>query len=113
MKTLKKLTEFQNKINEFSELFEGITSEINNEYKKNIKIERNILLKKISDDYNLDYEKLLEQYVYKNNTNHVILSIKKVKGKECFYQKVENTDVYDEDSNIIGKFVNNKITLNV
>ena len=86
--------------------------EINNEYKQNIKLERNILLKKITEDHNLNYEELLEQYVYKNKKNPIILEINRIKDKECYYQKVKDSDVYDEDSNIIGKYNGKKIILN-
>ena len=112
MKHLKKLEELRGEIQTFQNKLDSLADEINTEYKKNIKLERNILLKKISEDHNMDYEKLLEQYVYKKNKKHIILSIKKVKGKECFYTKTEGSDVYDEDSNVIGKFANNKIVLN-
>ena len=109
LKSLKNVTEMLNQVNTNWETF---VEEINKEYKQNIKLERNILLKKIAEDHNMDYEALLEQYVYKNKRTPVILQITKVKGKECYYQKVKDSDVYDEDSNIVGKYNGKKVVLN-
>ena len=109
LKSLKNATEMFNQVNTDWETF---VDQINNEYKRNIKLERNILLKKIAEDHGLDYTALLEQYVYKNKKNPIILEIKNVKGVECYYQKEKGSDVFDEDSNIIGKYDGKKIVLN-
>ena len=110
LKSLKNATEMFNQINTDWEKFE---EQINKEYKRNIKLERNILLKKVAEDHGLSYESLLEQYVYKNKKNPIILEIANVKGKECYYQNVKDSDVFDEDSNVIGKFNGKKVVLNV
>ena len=111
MKGLKNLKELSKILELLDNDCTKLMLKINNEYKNNIKLERNILLKQISIDYDLDYEKMLEQYVYKKKTNAIILNLKKVNGIECFFHETEDSDVYDEDSNIVGKFINNNIVL--
>ena len=112
MKCLKSLNNVTEILNQVNTDWENFVEEINKEYKQNIKLERNILLKKIAEDHNMDYEALLEQYVYKNKRTPVILEIARVKGKECYYQNLKDSDVYDEDSNVIGTFNGKKVVLN-
>tara|TARA_B110000879_G_C11178171_1_gene517099 strand:+ start:4500 stop:4805 length:306 start_codon:yes stop_codon:yes gene_type:complete len=99
-------------LNEVNTNWTTLVDDINNEYKQNIKLDRNILLKKVAEDHNMNYEALLEQYVYKNKQIPIILEITKIKGKEYYYQKTKDGNVYDTDSNIIGTFNGKKVILN-
>lgn len=112
MKTLKSTSKVNSLFLETTSKFEIIVKELNKEYKHNIKMERNILLKQVAEDHGLDYEKLLEQYVYKKSSNQVILKMRNFEGKDCFYENKNGSAVYDADGNIIGEFNNKRIILN-
>jgi hypothetical protein len=111
MKTLKSTAKVNNLLLETTSKFESIVKEMNKEYKYNIKMERNILLKQVADDHGLDYEKLLEQYVYKKSSNRVILRMRNFEGRDCFYENKNGSIVYDVDGNVIGEFNDKKIIL--
>lgn len=111
MKTLKTISNVTKLLNTVNRDWEELINKLNKEYKEKIKMERNILLKQISEDHELDYEKLLEQYVFKKKSDKIILKIKNFGGIDCFYENKNNSEVYDVDGNIIGKFENKKIVL--
>tara|TARA_B110000977_G_C11084186_1_gene493979 strand:- start:3131 stop:3478 length:348 start_codon:yes stop_codon:yes gene_type:complete len=111
MKTLKTISDISNLLNNVNGDWLNLINNINKEYKQNIKIERNILLKQLAEDHGLNYEKLLEQYVYKKTSTQIILKMKNHGGSDCFYENKNDSDVYDIDGNIIGIFQNKKITL--
>jgi hypothetical protein len=106
LKTINKVLEMVD-----SDIAEHVNN-INKEYKQNIKLERNILLKQISEEYKLNYNLLLEQYVHKKSSNITVLQINNIMGQECFYENKNNSNVYDDECNIIGTFKNNNIIMN-
>lgn len=109
MKALKSINKVLKLVND--DIAEHVNN-INKEYKQNIKMERNILLKQIAEEYNLDYNILLKQHVYKKSSNIIVLQITNHMGIECFHENKNNSDVYDNDGNIIGTFKNDSIFFN-
>jgi len=84
---------------------------LNKRYKKNIKIEREKLIKKISIDYNLNLDELMKRYIDKELLNEKILEIINIKGIEYFYENTENGKILNKDNEIVGIYKDNNFIL--
>jgi len=95
------------------------------EYNNNIHEEKIKLLIAICQDENLDFEKLKQKYIKTNiNTQYTILPVLNIPIDEdildkieidnviYYYENKENGKVYDDNLNIIGKYINGFIQYN-
>lgn len=89
---------------------------LNNQYKRNIKIERKrsnyALLKLISNDYNIDFDELVKKYINKESIEEKLLEIIDIEGKEYFYENINNGKIYNDENKIVGTYKNNDFILN-
>lgn len=112
MKSLEELQMIRNLLLKHAEELEKSIKNINNQYKRNIKIERKKILKSISTDYNLDYDDLIKKYINKETIEEKLLEITEIKGKEYFYENMNNGKIYNDENKIVGTYKNNNFILN-
>ena len=98
-------------LKELENTMEILLIKLNKRYKKNIKIEREKLIKKISIDYNLNLDELMKRYIDKELLNEKILEIINIKGIEYFYENTENGKILNKDNEIVGIYKDNNFIL--
>ena len=111
MKSLKELETMRKSLKELENTMEILLIKLNKRYKKNIKIEREKLIKKISIDYNLNLDELMKRYIDKELLNEKILEIINIKGIEYFYENTENGKILNKDNEIVGIYKDNNFIL--
>lgn len=69
------------------------------------------ILKKIADGEDLDYNHLVNTYLKKKKKEHIEVVLEKltVNEKDYYYQKKYNSDVYDKNMKIVGKYKDGNI----
>ena len=92
-------------LKELENTMEILLIKLNKRYKKNIKI------KKISIDYNLNLDELMKRYIDKELLNEKILEIINIKGIEYFYENTENGKILNKDNEIVGIYKDNNFIL--
>ena len=130
MKKLKNLkilhTQLTEQLAEIDNIVQQHLKKIKQEYNTNLTEEKIKLLSAIANGENLNFEELKFKYLKSKDliqiTNNEIASevflaedlLDKIEfeGKEYYYENKDNGEVYDMESNIVGKFINNKIILN-
>lgn len=72
------------------------------------------ILKKIADGEGLDYKHLVNTYLKKKKKEHIEVVLEKLTVNEnnYYYQKKYNSDVYDKDMKIVGKYKDGNISFN-
>ncbi len=116
MKKLKYSKKIIQETNAFSQMIETYCDKLNKEYLKMV----HTIIQNIADGENLDFNMLKKKYL--NNTNIIteeytfdnetILDKKIINGTAYYYEKIDNGRVYDSESNIVGKYINNEVVLN-
>jgi hypothetical protein len=113
-KKLKYSKKIQDETSAFITLITSYCSKINKEYAKNMIT----MIEDIAIGENLDPDMLKEKYLNKKNIktdiseeDNIILDKIEFEGKFYFVEPDGDRKVYSEDSQIVGKIVNNKIEI--
>ena len=116
MKSLEEIQLLNNLLSKHADQLQESIKRLNNQYKRNIKIERKksnySLLKLISTDYNIDLDELVKKYINKESIEEKLLEIIDIEGKEYFYENINNGKIYNDENKIVGTYKNNDFILN-
>lgn len=111
MKSLKEIAQINAILKKNQEEIERSLKNLKNQYKRNIKAEKEKILKQISSDYNLNFDELVSKYIKKEAIHEKILEIIEIEGVEYFYENIDNGKIFNKDNDRVGTLKNKKFIL--
>jgi hypothetical protein len=121
MSKLKSCKKIKEETKTFQKAIDVYIKSLKQEYKKNIFNCKNELLEAIAENEGLELDYLKKKYLKKIvkdkqpkkeesiSNNDELLEVLVYEGLEYFYENKELGAVYDDTSNIVGRFINGKV----